>query len=220
MPPKRKAAFAPPPNPTPQPARPSKLAREHGITAAQEAEIREAFSIFAIHHPDYKDAKEGVLRAEDVRRCLIALSLPPAKQDVKEILETLDPLTTGLVPFIPFLSYAAICIHDRESVSGSPSASPEPISRKGKGKQKAGTAPSTTSQREINEAYALFTHNTSGPITLAHLRRVARDLREEVDDEVLRDMIREANGNVAAEGLGGVGLEEFEGVMKRAGVFG
>ncbi|KAF2489746.1 hypothetical protein BU16DRAFT_518352 [Lophium mytilinum] len=220
MPPKRKAAFAPPPNPTPQPARPSKLAREHGITAAQEAEIREAFSIFAIHHPDYKDAKEGVLRAEDVRRCLIALSLPPSKNSVKEILSTLDPLSTGLVPFIPFLSYAAICIHDREPGSASPSASPESTSRKAKGKQKATTAPSTTSQRDVNEAYALFTRGNPGPITLAHLRRVAKELREEVDDEVLRDMIREANGNVAAGALGGVGVEEFEGVMRRAGVFG
>jgi len=45
-----------------------------------------------------------------------------------------------------------------------------------------------------------------------------------VPDDVLRDMIREANGGVKGKGkaaerdVGGVGLEEFEGVMRRAGV--
>jgi hypothetical protein len=53
---------------------------------------------------------------------------------------------------------------------------------------------------------------------MAHLRRVARELKEEVSDDVLRSMIIEANGN---EGVGkGVGIEDFENVMKRAGVFG
>lgn len=70
-------------------------------------------------------------------------------------------------------------------------------------------------------AYHLFTKGTPGPITIAHLRRVARELREEVSDDVLRDMILEANGGVGRDGVGkGVGIEEFEGVMKRAGVFG
>ena len=65
-------------------------------------------------------------------------------------------------------------------------------------------------------AYKLFTHNSSGPITISHLRRVARELREEVDDKFLADMINEANGG---EGAGkGVGLNDFESVMRRAGV--
>ena len=55
-------------------------------------------------------------------------------------------------------------------------------------------------------------------ITLAHLRRVAKELREDVDERVLRDMIVEANGGQGISN--GVGMEEFEGVMRRAGVFG
>ncbi len=69
-------------------------------------------------------------------------------------------------------------------------------------------------------------------ITLADLRRVAALLRldgsggggegggkgrEVVTEEVLRDMILEANGG---RGVGvGVGKGEFEGVMRRAGVW-
>jgi hypothetical protein len=51
--------------------RPSKLAKEHGLTADQEAEIREAYGLFAIQHPEHEDSKEGVLRRDDVRRCLM-----------------------------------------------------------------------------------------------------------------------------------------------------
>jgi hypothetical protein len=40
-----------------------------------------------------------------------------------------------------------------------------------------------------------------------------------VPDEVLRDMILEANGGVrGSKDVGGVTLEEFESVMKRAGL--
>lgn len=55
-------------------------------------------------------------------------------------------------------------------------------------------------------------------ITLAHLKRVATILKEEsVTEELLRDMILEANGG---GGVGkGVRREEFDGVMRRAGVW-
>ncbi len=72
----------------------------------------------------------------------------------------------------------------------------------------------------MSAAYRLFTHGSSGPITLAHLRRVAKELREDVPDDVLKDMILEANGGVKGTGrdVGGVSVEEFENVMKRAGL--
>jgi Ca2+-binding EF-hand superfamily protein len=67
------------------------------------------------------------------------------------------------------------------------------------------------------EAYRLFTHGGSGPITLGHLKRVARELKEDVSEDLLRAMLSEANGG---SWKSGVGVEEFEGVMRRAGVFG
>lgn len=81
-----------------------------------------------------------------------------------------------------------------------------------------------TRTREVDDAFGLFTgadEATGAPqssvITLAHLRRVAAVLKEEVDDELLRDMILEANGGA---GVGkGVRKGEFEKVMRRAGVW-
>lgn len=75
----------------------------------------------------------------------------------------------------------------------------------------------------MNDAFGLFTGTDaegepqSSVITMAHLRRVAAVLKEEVDDDLLKDMILEANGGA---GVGrGVKKNEFENVMKRAGVW-
>lgn len=80
--------------------------------------------------------------------------------------------------------------------------------------------------REVDEAFSLFSGSGAlggsggggGPaITMAQLRRVAATLKEEVGDDVLRDMILEANGGA---GVGkGVNKDEFESVMRRAGVW-
>jgi len=49
------------------------------------------------------------------------------------------------------------------------------------------------------------------------LKRVAASLKENVNDDLLRDMILEANGGA---GVGkGVGRDDFVEVMRRAGVW-
>lgn len=69
---------------------------------------------------------------------------------------------------------------------------------------------------EVEKAYRLFTRGEEREITITDLKRIAKELREDVPENALRDMVREAKGG----GLGSVGKEEFEGVMRRAGVFG
>jgi Ca2+-binding EF-hand superfamily protein len=71
---------------------------------------------------------------------------------------------------------------------------------------------------EVDAAFQLFTKGTDGPITLGHLRRIARELKEDsLGDDLLRDMILEANGGAGVNS--GVTLEQFHDVMTRAGVF-
>ena len=56
-----------------QPAKPrrSKLALENEIAAEDEAEIKAAWNMFAQHDTEnYEDKREGVIRTEDVRRCM------------------------------------------------------------------------------------------------------------------------------------------------------
>ncbi|KAI8931860.1 hypothetical protein NX059_010766 [Plenodomus lindquistii] len=208
MPPKRRA---PPGKARPPVKRASKLAKEHGLTAEQEAEIREAFGLFAVQHPDHEESKEGVLRKDDVRRCLISLNLAPEKSEVREILSTIDPLNTGFVEFVPFFAYAAIAMHTQDQGSDDDEDDDDEYD---------GEIGNESNAEEVSAAYRLFTRGASGPITLAHLRRVAKELKEDVSDDVLKDMILEANGGVKGKGrdVGGVSIEEFESVLKRAGL--
>lgn len=168
----------------------SKLAKENEITAEEEAEIQEAFALFA-EQDDARDSKDHIIKTENVRRCLVALNAPAKDQaEWHELLETIDPDGTGFVSYEHFVAIAALKMHARDD-------DPEAINE------------------EVTKAYNLFTRGEDRAITLADLKRVAKDLREEVPDSVLKDMIREATGG----GLGGVGFDEFEGVMRRAGVF-
>jgi len=69
---------------------------------------------------------------------------------------------------------------------------------------------------EVEEAFRLFTRGEREVISVADLKRVAGELREDVGEAVLRDMVKEATGGKADMG---VTIEEFEGIMRRAGVF-
>ncbi|KAK1594854.1 uncharacterized protein LY79DRAFT_128274 [Colletotrichum navitas] len=204
MPAKRRPpTTGPPAADVPRP-RASKLAKEHNISAQEEREIREAFSLFA--EPMKGRPKEGVIPTADVRSCLVALGIPPAtRQEQAEFVEILDPDGEGFVDFEPFFAVCALKYHQRGQQSS--------MEERG---------------REVEEAFALFTGAGAGGaaaaaaavgprdvITIADLKRVASVLREDVKEEVLRDMILEANGGA---GVGkGVKKEEFEEVMRRAG---
>lgn len=121
-----------------------------------------------------------------------ALGLPPTDtKELASIISAVDPTDTGFVPYPPFLGVAAAKLHSR---------SDEGLSE------------------EVDLAYRLFTRGSDGPITLVHLRRIARELKEdEVGEELLKDMILEANGG---EGVNaGVTMEQFRDVLERAGVF-
>jgi Ca2+-binding EF-hand superfamily protein len=125
-----------------------------------------------------------------------ALGVAVKKSELPDILETLDPVDTGYIPYGPFLSLAAIHLHHHDD------------------------GEDEDQSEEVQEAYSLFTNNRPGPITLAHLRRIARLLKEDVSDDVLRDMLVEANGEGKEGWRRGVDIDAFEGVMRRAGVFG
>lgn len=144
----------------------------------------------------------------EVRSALAALGIPPASRaEQAEFIEVLDPEGEGYARYEDFFAVCALKYHAR----GDEEADEE-------------------RQREVDEAFALFTAGRAAEggrkgkgragedvITLGDLKRVAALLKEEVGDDVLRDMVLEAN---AGAGVGaGVGREEFTDVMRRAGVF-
>lgn len=69
---------------------------------------------------------------------------------------------------------------------------------------------------EIEKAFPLFTQGKSDKITLDDLRRVARELGENLNDDVLKEMIKEAD---VIETDGAISKEEFMRVMKRENAY-
>lgn len=126
-----------------------------------------------------------------------ALDIPPKdKDELAEFTEILDPEDEGYANYSSFVAICALKLHARDQTSDAHA-------------------------HEVDEAFALFTgsgdQSGGGVITVAHLKRVAAVLKEEVDDALLRDMILEANGGA---GVGkGVRKSEFDHVMRRAGVW-
>lgn len=193
MPPKRKpAAAAAAAAAAPKAPRQSKLAKEHNVSAQEENEIREAYSLFA---EPADGEKNGVLPIDDVKSALIALGVPPSSPaELREFLSILDPDDDGYATYEPFFAIAALQFHSR-----------------------AARGDAAQHRAQVAEAFALFTNQQDGPITLAHLRRVAAVLKEDVDEDLLKDMILEANGGAGV--ARGVRTDEFDEVMRRAGVW-
>lgn len=152
-------------------------------------------AMMCVPPPPYQKNPSVSQRPKPVPRKLTrhsALGIPPKKDELADFLSILDPDAEGHTPYEPFFAICALKFHARDHSSASHAA-------------------------ELDEAYALFTHGTEGPITVSHLRRVAALLREEVGEELLRDMVLEGNGGVGVER--GVGRGEFDEVMRRAGVW-
>lgn len=121
---------------------------------------------------------------------------PTSGTELRELLDTVDPGSSGSIEYEHFVAVAALKLQNRSEgdISG-----------------------------EVEAAFRLFVSGDRGgaeeKITLGTLTRVAKELKMdgEVSEGMLKDMILEANGG---EGVGaGVGKGDFEGVMRRAGVF-
>jgi Ca2+-binding EF-hand superfamily protein len=176
-----------------QPAKPRrfKLAQENDISAEDEREIREAWQLFSQEGIDGYEDEKGVIRTSDVRKCMTAQGIAPSSaKELAEYIEILDPESEGYVTYANFVAVCALKINQR-----------------GDG----------ATEEEVEKAYRMFTRGTDGPINIHHLRRIAKDLKEDVSDDLLKHMILEANGRTGVNK--GVGMEDFRGVMTRAGVF-
>eukprot|EP00916_Digyalum_oweni_P017038 GHVL01027925.1.p2 GENE.GHVL01027925.1~~GHVL01027925.1.p2 ORF type:complete len:145 (-),score=37.30 GHVL01027925.1:938-1372(-) len=68
---------------------------------------------------------------------------------------------------------------------------------------------------DMKKAFSLYDTEGTGRITVKELRKVAKQLGEQVDDAVLEAMIRQA---ATTEDQDYVDVDEFVGVMQRAGL--
>ena len=71
------------------------------------------------------------------------------------------------------------------------------------------------SPEEIRRVFKLFDDDETGKISFRNLKRVARELGENMTDEELQEMIDEAD----RDGDGEVNEEEFLRIMKKTNLF-
>lgn len=141
------------------------------------------------------------MRTDDVKKAFAAQGLKMKASDLAEALEILDSESEGIVTFEQFFEVSAIY----QGQAGDSDAEGSD----------AGENEAAAHQAEIDEAFKLFTSGYNRPITVQDLRQVARTLKEDVDESVLRAMILEANGNKGVSS--GVSRDDFADVAARSG---
>ncbi|XP_032873151.1 centrin-3 [Amblyraja radiata] len=123
--------------------------------------------------------KDKAIDYHELKVAMRALGFDVKKADVLKILKDYDRDSTGKITFEDFSEVVTDWILDRDP------------------------------REEMLKAFKLFDDDDSGKINLRNLRRVARELGENVTDEELRAMIDEFD----KDGDGEINQEEFIAIM-------
>ena len=114
-----------------------------------------------------------------------ALGFEPKKEEVKKMIADVDTDGSGLIGFDDFLTMMTAKMAERDP------------------------------REEILKAFRLFDDDETGKITFKNLKRVAKELGENMTDEELQEMIDEAD----RDGDGEVSEEEFIRIMKKTSLY-
>ncbi|XP_073442854.1 centrin-3 [Dendrobates tinctorius] len=123
--------------------------------------------------------KDKAIDYHELKVAMRALGFDVKKADVLRILKDYDGEVTGRISFEDFNEVVTDLILDRDP------------------------------QEEMMKAFKLFDDDDSGRISMRNLRRVARELGENMTDEELRAMIEEFD----KDGDGEINLQEFISIM-------
>jgi len=114
-----------------------------------------------------------------------ALGFEPNKDEIKKMIADIDKDGNGTIDFEEFLTMMTAKMGERDS------------------------------REEIMKAFRLFDDDETGKISFKNLKRVAKELGENMTDEGLQEMIDEAD----RDGDGEVNEEEFFRIMKKTSLF-
>ncbi|KAL6085271.1 hypothetical protein STEG23_034724 [Scotinomys teguina] len=182
------------------------------LTEEQKQEIREAFDLFDADGTGTIDIKE--LKASSRHSCFATLCFPvacclpvtfllsscrksqekvamralgfePKKEEIKKMISEIDKEGTGKMNFSDFLTVMTQKMSEKDT------------------------------KEEILKAFKLFDDDETGKISFKNLKRVAKELGENLTDEELQEMIDEAD----RDGDGEVNEQEFLRIMKKTSLY-
>lgn len=146
------------------------------------------FDLSDTQKADIKEAFElfdtdgtGTIDAKELKVAIRALGFEPKKEEIKRMIAEVDKDASGRITYADFLHLMSQKMSEKDS------------------------------NDEIMKAFRLFDDDDTGAISFRNLKRVARELGENLSDEELREMISEAD----LDGDGQVDQSEFLRIMKK-----
>ncbi|CAK9806090.1 CETN2 [Anthophora quadrimaculata] len=127
----------------------------------------------------------GRIATKELKVAIRALGFEPKKEEIKRLIADIDPDGLGTLSFEEFLNLMSIKMLEKDK------------------------------KEEVLKAFRLFDDDNTGKITFKNLKRVARELGENITDEELQEMIDEAD----KDGDGEVSQEEFLRIMKKTSLY-
>lgn len=127
----------------------------------------------------------GKIDTKELKVAIRALGFEPKKEEIKKMLADIDPQDSGKLSFGDFLTLMSIKMAEKDS------------------------------KEEILKAFRLFDDDDTGKISFKNLKRVAKELGENLTDEELQEMIDEAD----RDGDGEISQEEFLRIMKKTSLY-
>ena len=127
----------------------------------------------------------GSIDAKELKVAMRALGFEPKKEEIKKMIADIDTDGSGTIDFNEFLEMMTAKMSERDPME------------------------------EIIKAFRLFDDDETGKISFKNLKRVAKELGENMTDEELQEMIDEAD----RDGDGEVNEEEFFRIMKKTSLF-
>ncbi len=127
----------------------------------------------------------GKIDAKELKVAMRALGFEPKKGEIRNIIIDVDKEGTGTVEYQDFLDLMTIKMRERDPVE------------------------------EMKKAFQLFLDDDSDKITLKHLKKVAKELGENMEDEELQEMIDEAD----RDGDGAISEDDFIRIMNKTRLF-
>ncbi|XP_006055597.2 centrin-2 isoform X1 [Bubalus kerabau] len=127
----------------------------------------------------------GTIDVKELKVAMRALGFEPKKEEIKKMISEIDKEGTGKMNFSDFLTVMTQKMSEKDT------------------------------KEEILKAFKLFDDDETGKISFKNLKRVAKELGENLSDEELQEMIDEAD----RDGDGEVNEQEFLRIMKKTSLY-
>ena len=127
----------------------------------------------------------GTIDIKELKVAIRALGFEPKKEEIKKMIAEIDKEGSGKLSYNDFLTLMTVKMAEKDT------------------------------KEEILKAFRLFDDDETGTISFKNLKRVAKELGENLTDEELQEMLDEAD----RDGDGEVNQDEFLRIMKKTSLY-